>query len=62
VLYREQLLGVPGAAAAVLAVPLASAGAKMIEDKHWASDVLGGLLAATAISAAWLSAYEMSRD
>ena len=41
-----------------LMVPLVSAGGRMIEEKHWASDVLGGYLGGTAVAAACASAYE----
>jgi hypothetical protein len=61
VLYRERIIRAPGAIAASLTIPLASGGGKMIEEKHWASDVLGGLLAATAISSGFLAAYESGR-
>ena len=42
-------------------VPLISSAARMMEEKHWLSDVVGGYLAAVALSAAPLTAYEMFR-
>lgn len=42
-------------------VPIASAAARMMEEKHWLSDIIGGYLAAIALSAAPLTVYEMVR-
>ena len=39
-------------------VPLTMAGARLVEAKHWASDVAGGFLTAIALSAVSLIAYE----
>lgn len=44
-----------------LAIPLVSAGGKLLEEKHWASDVLGGVLAAAAVAAGCLASYELAR-
>lgn len=42
-------------------VPVVTASGKLLGQKHWASDVLGGYLGGTAVAAAWLSAYEAVR-
>jgi len=53
----------PGLAAvpAVLYPALMVSG-KLVEEKHWASDALGGLLAALALSASSAALYEIRRD
>jgi len=58
VMAREGLARPAVAAPAALAIPLALAGGRMIVEKHWASDVLGGCLAAVAVAAACLAGYE----
>jgi drug/metabolite transporter (DMT)-like permease len=60
VLSREELARPGVAFPAALASPLASAGAKLVQEKHWGSDVLGGHLAAVAVAAACLAAYELA--
>ena len=58
VLGRESF-GRSGVALPVaLAYPLLSGGGKIVEDRHWTSDVVGGWLAGLALSAACLAAYE----
>ncbi|WP_420129956.1 phosphatase PAP2 family protein [Longimicrobium sp.] len=53
----------PGTAAAVAAaVPLATAGGRVLVEKHWASDVLGGYLAALSLAAACAAVYEVVRE
>lgn len=44
------------------ALPLALAGTRLIDERHWASDILGGYLAAIAVSAACLAGYEVARE
>lgn len=44
-----------------LAAPLLTAGPRLIEEKHWVSDVLGGYLGAAALAATCLAAYEAAR-
>jgi membrane-associated phospholipid phosphatase len=44
-----------------LAVPIASSAGRLIEEKHWISDIGGGYLAALALTAAIASAYEATR-
>jgi membrane-associated phospholipid phosphatase len=58
VLAREGLARPAVAFPVALMVPMVSAGGRMIEEKHWASDVLGGYLGGTAVAAACVSAYE----
>jgi hypothetical protein len=58
VLAREgcahPLLGFPAA----MVIPVVSSVARLVEEKHWISDILGGHLAAIALSALMLGAYE----
>jgi len=58
VLSREEMARPGVAFPAALAVPLVTAGARMLLEKHWASDVLGGALGGTAVAAACAAAYE----
>jgi drug/metabolite transporter (DMT)-like permease len=46
---------------AALAVPLVTAGGKLVQQRHWATDVLGGYLGAVAVAAACLTGYELTR-
>lgn len=48
----------PRAVALALGVPLASGLGRMVEDKHWGTDILGGLLAGGAVAGACMVAYE----
>jgi membrane-associated phospholipid phosphatase len=61
VLSREGLARPEIAAPVALMVPVVTASGKLLGQKHWASDVLGGYLGGTAVAAAWLSAYEAVR-
>ena len=61
VLSREGLARPEIAAPVALMVPLVTASGKILSQKHWASDVLGGYLGGTAVAAAWLGAYEAAR-
>jgi undecaprenyl-diphosphatase len=61
VLSREGIAPPALAFPAALAVPAVTAGGRMLVQKHWASDVLGGLLGGVAVAAACLSAYEATR-
>lgn len=61
VLAREGLAH-PAAALPVAALlPLATAGGRVLQEKHWASDVLGGYLGGLALAAACAAAYEAVR-
>jgi membrane-associated phospholipid phosphatase len=59
VVTRERLA--PAAVAMPLAIgfPLASTAGRIWQDRHWASDVFGGWLAALALASLSTSAYEM---
>lgn len=46
---------------AALALPLVTAGGKLVQQRHWATDVLGGYLGAVAVAAACLAGYELTR-
>lgn len=60
-LSREAGVNALAAACGSLLLPTVTAGGRIIEKKHWASDVVGGLLAALSVSAAVLAAYEAVR-
>jgi len=61
VLSREGIAPAAVLFPAALAVPAVTAGGRMLVQKHWASDVAGGLLGAVAVAALCLSAYEAAR-
>lgn len=58
VLSREDLVRGEIAFPLSLIVPIVSSAARMIEEKHWISDILGGYLAAAGLSCAALAGYE----
>jgi membrane-associated phospholipid phosphatase len=62
VLAREGIARPAAAFPAALALPLVLSGGRVLEEKHWASDVLGGLLGGVAVAAACLAAYEAGRE
>jgi undecaprenyl-diphosphatase len=62
VLAREGLAR-PGRAAALAAAAPSIVGlGRLVEEKHLASDVLGGWLAGAALAAATAGAYELARS
>lgn len=61
-LSREAGVNPVAAACGSLLLPILTAGGRIVEKKHWASDVVGGLLAAASVSAAVLAAYEGVRS
>ena len=61
VLAREGLAAPALTFPVALTVPLVMSGARVIEEKHWASDVLGGYLGGIALSATCLAGYETVR-
>jgi membrane-associated phospholipid phosphatase len=50
------------AAPAALALPLLSGAGRVFLDRHWTSDVAGGLLAGVSIAALCAAAYELGPD
>jgi membrane-associated phospholipid phosphatase len=61
VLAREELAPAAVALPAAFVVPLLTAGGKLAEQKHWASDVVGGYLGAVTVAATAAAAYERVR-
>ena len=61
VLTREGLAPAWVAFPVAVAWPLVSAGARMLEDKHWITDVAGGFLAALIFVSPPLAMYEGAR-
>lgn len=61
VLTREELLTTALAYPLALSLPVASSVARLMEEKHWLSDVLGGYLAAITLASIPLAGYEMFR-
>jgi undecaprenyl-diphosphatase len=62
VLVREELARPGTALPAAALLPLATAGGRVLQEKHWASDVLGGYLGGLALAAACAAAYEAARE
>ncbi|HEX2210735.1 MAG TPA: phosphatase PAP2 family protein [Longimicrobium sp.] len=62
VLAREGSARPGSAVAAAAAVPLATSAGRVLVEKHWASDVLGGYLAAVCLAATCAAVYELARD
>lgn len=60
VLSRERVARGVLAFPVAIAIPLASSVARMAEEKHWISDVIGGHLAAIALSSFALALYEVA--
>jgi membrane-associated phospholipid phosphatase len=61
VLAREELAAAYIAFPAALTLPFVSATARLMEEKHWLSDIAGGLLAAMTLTSISLAAYEVVR-
>jgi len=61
VLWREGLAHARVAFPIALAVPLAEGVGRMYLDRHWATDVLGGLLGGMSVAALCVSGYEVRR-
>ena len=61
VLAREGIARPAVAVPAALAVPVVTAGGRLIDEKHWASDLVGGYLGGFALAAACVAAYEATR-
>jgi membrane-associated phospholipid phosphatase len=60
ILSREDVLSASTAYPLALAVPLTSAGAKLLSEKHWPSDVIVGALAGLGLAAGCALAYEVA--
>jgi membrane-associated phospholipid phosphatase len=60
VLSREGLVPALVAFPVALALPAASSAARLMEEKHWISDIIGGVLAATSLASLALACYELS--
>ena len=58
VLTREELAPAALAFPLALAIPLTTSTARMIEQKHWITDIAAGLLAAVAVASLTSAAYE----
>ena len=61
VLTREGLASPTGAVPLAVALPLASGLAKLYEDKHWFTDVVGGYLLGIGLAASAAGGYELAR-
>lgn len=61
VLTREELAAAAVVFPLALLVPVASSLGRMMEEKHWISDIVGGHLAAVTLAAASAAAYELAR-
>ena len=57
-LSREELAPAALAWPAAFALPVAASAARLMEEKHWISDIAGGVVAAVALAAVTLAAYE----
>jgi membrane-associated phospholipid phosphatase len=58
---REGVAPAAAAFPAALAVPLVLSGARVVEEKHWITDMIGGYLGAAALASTTLAAYERAR-
>jgi membrane-associated phospholipid phosphatase len=61
VLSREEMVTGP-ALGALAAWPLLVGAARVYRDRHWASDIIGGLAAGTAVAAATTMLYDAQRQ
>lgn len=61
VLSREELARASIVFPIATAIPIASSVARLAEEKHWVSDILGGHLAAIALASLALGVYEGAR-
>ena len=58
VLWRQELAPAPFVFPAALAIPVTSSVGRLIEEKHWISDIAGGFLAAIAVASLTSAVYE----
>ena len=61
VLAREELASAWIAAPIACVFPIVTAAARMMEEKHWITDICGGYLSAVAVSSVPLAVYELVR-
>jgi membrane-associated phospholipid phosphatase len=61
VLHREDVVGPAAAAPIALLPPLIGGAAKVVEQKHWPSEVAGGFLVAVVIASLSVLVYELER-
>jgi membrane-associated phospholipid phosphatase len=59
ILSSERLVSPQIAFPVAMLFPLLSASARMMEEKHWLSDVAGGLLVAVAVASTSITVYEV---
>jgi membrane-associated phospholipid phosphatase len=62
VLGKERLTSPYVSIPAALTIPLVAAATRVVEEKHWSSDVLGGALGGIAVAGVILAAYELTRE
>ncbi|HEX9985836.1 MAG TPA: phosphatase PAP2 family protein [Thermoanaerobaculia bacterium] len=62
VLSREELVAAAIAFPLAMVVPVASAAGRLLEEKHWLSDIVGGYLAAITLASVAVAAYEAARE
>ncbi|HEU4522461.1 MAG TPA: phosphatase PAP2 family protein [Thermoanaerobaculia bacterium] len=62
VLAEERIVSPQVAVPVALLIPVLAGTARMVEEKHWPSDVGGGALVAAVISACCLALYEANRE
>jgi membrane-associated phospholipid phosphatase len=60
VLVREDVAAASLLIPLAVAIPTVSAFGKIVEKKHWPSDVAGGALVAIAIASLWVAVYEVT--
>lgn len=61
VLAREEVVPAAIVFPAAMTYPALAAGARIVEEKHWVSDVAGAYLAALCLASAAGAAYELTR-
>lgn len=62
VLAREGRASARSAVPIAALLPLATAATRLLDEKHWASDIAGGYLGGIAVAASCLAAYEITLD
>jgi membrane-associated phospholipid phosphatase len=62
VLSREELVSAAIAFPVAMVIPVASSVGRLLEEKHWISDIVGGYLAAITVASVAVAAYEAARE